>query len=441
MSAGGTPAEPDPPSLGGTGGSAMGGAMPGVAGGGAGGTPEPSAGDLVAQFFNVATGEFDPRFVQLPNTISSVELLPSVTLALSSAPMGTQSVEFTHAGTTYLDTSPPFRLTEDAAGEAVAWPMQVGPQQVDVRTFASADGSGEPLSTGSIALEVTAAGTDSTPESGAHSQHKFWVTADGYSDQSGEFAFMLLLPEGYDASVKYPIFVFLHHGDAAYRGIDNNGLPLTTSPLFTGPRAIHSSQTRIDFPAVVLIPQMIAKETIDGIEHEWASFTSLSNETGDYEPGPEPSKSASYVFHVLDDLISGTFQIDGAAVGVDSGRIYLGGHSMGGFGTWDLLFRRQNFWAAGVPMAGYQDHESAPLLKDTAIWSFHHEIDSYNPFHSDTMLQLISDPPNNGTKMKLTKLTFDTGGAGDQAHFRTPEAAWNEEPGLFEWIFSQAIAR
>ena len=96
-------------------------------------------------------------------------------------------------------------------------------------------------------------------------------------------------------------------------------------------------------------------------------------------------------------------------------------------------------FAAGVPMAGYQDHESAALLVDVPIWAFHHAIDSYNPFHSDTMQALIEAA--GGTKMKLTKLTFDTGGQGDQAHFQTPAAAWNDEPELFEWIFSQARAR
>lgn len=404
---------------------------------GTGGLPsgEPGTGRLL----NVETGEFDPRFSEAPASISTVELLPRSTLQVTP-PTGTSSVGFSVAGENRVDSQAPFRLSETSEGQPEAWSLGVGMHSIEVTYFASTDGTGDPIETTTIDFEITAAGTDTTPAEGEHSQHKVWIGADSsYDTTSGEFAFMVLLPEGYDPSVKYPVLTFLHHGDANYRGIDNNGLPLTTSPLFTGSRAIHSSQTRLDHPAIVLIPQLIGVEEIDGVTNEWAAFHSLDNATGDYDAGPEPSVSASHVFRVLDDMRAGTFMVDGQVVSVDSGRIYLAGHSMGGFGTWDFLWRRADLWAAGVPMAGYQDHESAALLVDIPIWCFHHEIDSYNPFHSDTMQSLIEAA--GGTKMRLTQLTFDTGGAGDQAHFRTPNAAWNDEPGLFTWIFSQVRAR
>lgn len=405
------------------------------------GPPDPTEGSgAVGQLrlYNVHNDEVDPRFPSLPASISTVELLPQTTVE-AVGPAGTQSVRFRSGAVDHLDGEAPFRLTEDLDGLATAWDLQPGTYPITAVFYASGDGSGTSLGEVSVTLAVTSAGTDVTPEAGEHSQHRLWVTADGLNTSAGDFAFMLLLPEGYDPAVRYPLLTFLHHGDPGYRGNDNNGRPLTTSPLFTGPRAIHRSSMRIDHPAVVLIPQLIAQENIDGVTHEWAAFRSLSNETGDYEPGPEPSRSAQYTFDVIDELLAGTLMVDGQAVSIDPGRIYVAGHSMGGFGTWDFLMRRPTLWAAGVPMAGYCDHESADLLVDLPIWAFHHEIDSYNPFHSDTMLALIEAA--GGTRMRLSKLTFDTGGQGDQAHFMTPNAAWNDEPDLFTWIFSQARER
>jgi predicted peptidase len=111
---------------------------------------------------------------------------------------------------------------------------------------------------------------------------------------------------------------------------------------------------------------------------------------------------------------------------------------MGGLGTWDWVERRPQFFAGAVPMAGYPDFSRAAAVKDTPIWAFHHQIDCYNAFAgSNTMFQRVTQAPNNGKVMKLTKLTFDTGGACDQAHFQTPDKAWNETPGVLEWLFSQ----
>ena len=436
--------------VGGSAGSGGGGGSGGGSGGGAGGSggmqeagsdaggEDAAMLDATLRLYNVYNDEPDPRFDTLPAGLSSVELLPQTTVQ-AVAPGEAHSVRFQAGALSYLDVSAPFRLSEDESGAAIAWQLTTGSHDISATFYASADGSGTPLGELHASLELTSAGTDTTPEAGAHSQHKLWIKAGAYDAASGDFAFMVLLPEGYDPSVHYPLVVLLHHGDPAYRGTDNNGLPLTTDPLFTGTHAIHSSSTRIDYPAVVLIPQLIAQETIDSVTHEWAAFRSLSNDTGDYVPGDEPSRSANFVLRVIDDMIESRLMVDGQAVSVDGGRIYVTGHSMGGFGTWDFLIRRPTFFAAGVPMAGYQDHESAALLVDMPIWAFHHQIDSYNAFHSDTMQSLIQAA--GGTKMKLTKLTFDTGGQGDQAHFRTPAAAWNDEPGLFDWIFSQARAR
>jgi predicted peptidase len=56
---------------------------------------------------------------------------------------------------------------------------------------------------------------------------------------------------------------------------------------------------------------------------------------------------------------------------VDTSRIYVGGISMGGCGTWEILARNPELFAAAVPLCGSAIISSAPLLKDVAIWAFH----------------------------------------------------------------------
>lgn len=56
---------------------------------------------------------------------------------------------------------------------------------------------------------------------------------------------------------------------------------------------------------------------------------------------------------------------------VDPDRVYLTGLSMGSMGTFDILPKRPDLFAAALPVTGYADLESAPVLKDIPIWATH----------------------------------------------------------------------
>jgi predicted peptidase len=234
-----------------------------------------------------------------------------------------------------------------------------------------------------------------------------------------------------------PLFVLLHHGGGDYRGTDNDGTPLDAPPL-SGTNSLRTSAKRHQFASIILVPQMVATETINGVTHEWAAFSSINGATGNCVSGPTLSNNAKPVFDVIEALKTKSLVVNGYNPSIDAKRIYLSGHSMGGLGSWDFIARRPQYFAATIPMAGYPDHAKAAVVKDSPIWAFHHQIDSYNAFAgSNTMFQLVTGAPNNGTKMKLTKLTFNTNGAGDQAHFQTPDYSWNQEPMIFDWMYSQ----
>ena len=74
-------------------------------------------------------------------------------------------------------------------------------------------------------------------------------------------------------------------------------------------------------------------------------------------------------FEALDSFIDNNKNID-------ENRIYVLGLSMGGWGAWDAISRRPNFFAAAVPICGGGDPEQAIYFKDVNIWAWHGEQDN-----------------------------------------------------------------
>ena len=64
-----------------------------------------------------------------------------------------------------------------------------------------------------------------------------------------------------------------------------------------------------------------------------------------------------------------------ATENVDASRIYLCGLSMGGFGTWDLLSRRPEWFAAAGPICGGANKVHAPRYVGRSIWNWHGAAD------------------------------------------------------------------
>jgi predicted peptidase len=60
---------------------------------------------------------------------------------------------------------------------------------------------------------------------------------------------------------------------------------------------------------------------------------------------------------------------------VDAGRLYVMGISLGGFGTWDIITRRPDMFAAAVPICGGGNAAKASAITKTAIWAFHGDQD------------------------------------------------------------------
>jgi predicted peptidase len=63
----------------------------------------------------------------------------------------------------------------------------------------------------------------------------------------------------------------------------------------------------------------------------------------------------------------------------DPARIYVTGQSMGGIGTWGLLAKHADRFAAAVPVCGIWSPDDAGKMNGVAVWAFHGDQDPTVP--------------------------------------------------------------
>jgi predicted peptidase len=167
-----------------------------------------------------------------------------------------------------------------------------------------------------------------------------------YVDDAGKtLNYRLLKPADFSPDKKYPLVIFLH--GAGERGDDNAAQLKHCMVDFCTP------ERRTKYPCYVLAPQCPTGE-------KWADID-WSAEQPTY---PEKiSGSLGLTMQVVDTML--------ADAAVDSQRVYVCGLSMGGFGTWDALSRRPNFFAAAIPICGGGDVSRVASFKQVPIWCFH----------------------------------------------------------------------
>ena len=142
----------------------------------------------------------------------------------------------------------------------------------------------------------------------------------------------ILTPIPFDASKKYPLLIFLH--GAGERGNDNE------AQLTWGTDVFLDSLNRIKFPAIVIFPQCPAND-------KWSEYNknSLKDSTGyEFSDAAAIRKPLKLVSDFIDTLLQSNQ--------IDKKRVYIGGLSMGGFGTLELLWRKPQTFAAAFPICG-----------------------------------------------------------------------------------------
>jgi predicted peptidase len=221
--------------------------------------------------------------------------------------------------------------------------------------------------------------------------------------------YRLLKPDqGPDASIirdpssatKYPLVVFLH--GAGERGSDNE------AQLLHGVAEFAKPESRKQYPCFLIAPQ--CPDGKKWVEVDWSAATHTQPE--------EPSESEALLLELIPALEE--------EYRIDPKRIYLTGLSMGGYGTWDLLARRPDLFAAGVPVCGGGDEKQAETLAKMPIWAFHGDKDTAVPVsRSRNMIAAIK---KTGGKPHYTEYT----GRGHDSWV----PAYKDEA-MMKWLFEQ----
>jgi predicted peptidase len=226
-----------------------------------------------------------------------------------------------------------------------------------------------------------------------------------FTDSAGKkLNYRLLKPEGYDAAATtaYPLVIFLH--GIGERG-DNN-----EAQLLHGVKEFAKPETRKKHPCFVVAPQCPSDQLWAKINRKGTDLIVV--------PSKDPTEPTGLVLELLDAL-PGEFHIDPK-------RVYLTGLSMGGFGTWDILGRHPDRFAAAIPICGGGLEESVPAFAKVPLWVFHGAIDPLvKPEYSRRLVNTIRKA---GGKPGFTEYP----GVGHDSWTQT-----YRDPDVLDWLFAQ----
>ncbi len=222
---------------------------------------------------------------------------------------------------------------------------------------------------------------------------------------SDTLKYRILYPENFDAAKKYPVVFFLH--GSGERGKDNE------KQLTHGSKMFLADEFRKKYQAVVVFPQCSESSFWSNVEMETVTGKRFFN----FLTRGEPTKAMDLLLGLTDELVKKPF--------ADQSRIYLGGLSMGGMGTFELLRRKPKTFAAAFPICGGDNISNVKKYKKIPLWIFHGGLDdvvnpqlSYNVYHA---LKEIGHTPKFTVYPKANHNSWDSTFA---------------EPELMSWLFS-----
>ena len=154
--------------------------------------------------------------------------------------------------------------------------------------------------------------------------------------------YRLLIPKALRKIKSIHCHLFLHgYGE---RGGDNKKQLTYIDGLFTNKKNRNQYQSFGIFPQFPDGDSWTNREKVRSIKGMYYKF--FENK--------EPTKSLSLVMKLMDSLV----QTENA----NTKRIYITGLSNGGMGTFEMLYRRPNMFAAGVPICGGANPKTAKLF-------------------------------------------------------------------------------
>jgi predicted peptidase len=149
----------------------------------------------------------------------------------------------------------------------------------------------------------------------------------------------LFVPPSYDPQKEYPLIIFLH----GYTDTTTWNLGWYNDPLLSAD------------PCIVMTPKCPKEET-GGWGNSW-------------DPKTPPMMKKTYE---MLDLVKEAFSLD-------KDRFYIYGSSMGGYGTFGVIKKNPDMFAAGYVECANGNTDMAGILAKIPFWMFHGSVDSIVP--------------------------------------------------------------
>ncbi|AWX45506.1 hypothetical protein HME9304_02526 [Flagellimonas maritima] len=225
--------------------------------------------------------------------------------------------------------------------------------------------------------------------------------------EGDSLSYRILMPKNYNPSIKYPLVLFLH--GSGERGNDNESQLVHGSDLFL------KEEVRNKYPAIVVFPQCAANSS-------WAKMNmngEIPNRKFTFYEKSDPTKDMLLLEGLLKQL-KRTYKID-------KNKIYVGGLSMGGMGTFELVRRNPKMFAAAIPICGGANPQISNKLTGPDWWVFHGDADNVVP--EKYSAEMVDAMKKEGINVKYTVYPGVGHNSWDNAF---------AEPELLSWLFSKA---
>ena len=239
-----------------------------------------------------------------------------------------------------------------------------------------------------------------SPASGVDAATVIAVCSTG---EMGGVPYRLFTPQEMSGE-SLPLVVCMH--GAGGRGSDNR---TQITDTWWAPNVLVSGEHQAKHPCFVLMPQCAKGKR--WVDYKW--------DHGSYKVSAKPETSELAAVAALVKVLA-------AKPEVDASRIYITGMSMGGYGTWDLLARYPDVFAAAVPICGAGDTSSVEGFKKVAVWVYHGAEDAVVPVSGSR--DMVAALKAVGSRVKYTEFP--------RVKHNSWQLCWKDEK-LVPWLFAQ----
>jgi predicted peptidase len=228
---------------------------------------------------------------------------------------------------------------------------------------------------------------------------------DGFAARSFKGAngvtmiYRLFNPGAQPAKKALPLVVYLHGSG----GIGDDNLKQISGGNTRGTHVWTTPDAQRKHPTYVLAPQLPRGQ-------QWGA--------------PDSDRLSSHAETLLQLIAALTQEFS-----LDPDRVYLTGQSLGGGGTWDIISKRPDLFAAAVPLCGDGNPSRVVAARRLAIWVFHGAQDPLVPVTGSR--ELVAALRAVGSPVKYTEYP-------DVGH-----DVWTRayvDPALADWLFGQRRA-